>query len=364
METIQGERQVAQTTGLGWRRLYASGVVLACVFGALTLLMAGAAHLPLRDPDGFLGPSYVRLPLIALAMMIADVVPRVVLRTYRHGGLQSVVRQVVRERWSPRRLGLVALGFGVFYVCYVSYRNLKSFLPFLREDVHDPWLVDSDRWLAFGSHPGDMLHELLGTGASAGLLSFVYMVFLPFVPLSLAAALVWGDNVMRGAWYAVALSLNWVLGTVTYYLLPALGPIYVEAYHYTDLPITAVTELQASLWRNRVEVIADPFATSAVHGVAAFSSLHTSITLTAALIVTLTRMPAFVQWLAWVFFALTAVATVYFGWHYVLDLVAGAMVAWASVMLARVMVGRSTWRPSAEQAVVTAPVAVGGTLGR
>jgi len=354
MDMIQGERQVARATADGWRRLYVSGVVLAVVFGALALVTAAVAHLPLRDPDGFLGPSYVRLPLIALAMMVVDVLPRLVLRTYRHGDLRSVTRDVVRERWSPRRLGLVALGFGIFYVCYVSYRNLKSFLPFLREDLHDPWLVESDRWFAFGSHPGDMLHELLGTGASAGLLSFVYMIFLPFVPLSLAAALVWGDNAIRGAWYAIALSLNWVLGTATYYVLPALGPIYVEAYRYTDLPVTAVSGLQDGLWRNRVEVMADPFATSSVHGVAAFASLHTSITLTAALVVTLTRMPGFVQWLAWAFFALTAVATVYFGWHYVLDLVAGAVVAWASVMLARVMVGRSNWRPSAEPAAVKA----------
>ncbi len=362
MDTIRGERQVARATVNGWRRLYMSGVVLALVFGALTLITAAVAHLPLRDPEGFLGPSYVRLPLIALAMMVVDVVPRLVLRTYRYGDVRSVVRGVLRERWSPMRLGLVALGFGIFYVCYVSYRNLKSFLPFLREDVHDPWLVDSDRWLAFGSHPGDMLHELLGTGASADLLSFVYMIFLPFVPLSLAAALVWGDNITRGAWYAIALSLNWVLGTATYYLLPALGPIYVEAYRFTDLPDTPVSGLQDALWRNRVEVLADPFATSAVHGVAAFASLHTSITLTAALIVTLTRMPGVIQWLTWAFFALTTVATVYFGWHYVLDLVAGALVAWASVMLARVMVGRSTWTPFAEPETA-APAAVTSGIG-
>ncbi|WP_380167903.1 phosphatase PAP2 family protein [Jannaschia sp. R86511] len=325
-----------------WRRLYLGGVVVALAFGALTLITAALADLPLRDPDGFLGPSYVRLPLIGLAMVALDVVPRVVARFARERDLVAVVRDVLRERLAPRRVGLISLGFGVFYVCYVSYRNLKSFLPFLRDELHDPWLVESDRWLAFGSHPGDMLHELLGTGASAGLLSFVYMAFLPLVPLSLAAALVWGDNVTRGAWYALALSLNWVLGTLTYYLLPALGPIYVEAYRFTDLPDTAVASLQDGLWRNRVEVMADPFATSSVHGVAAFASLHTSITLTAALLVTMTRMNTLVQWVTWGFFGLTAVATVYFGWHYVLDLFAGALVAVASVALARMMVGRAS----------------------
>lgn len=227
-------------------------------------------------------------------------------------------------------------------MCYVSYRNLKSFLPFVRDDLHDEWLVGNDQWFGLGGQPGDQLHDLLGTGISAELLSATYMIFLPFVPLSLAAALVWGNDLMRGAWYAIALSLNWILGTISYYALPSLGPIYVQPYRFSDLPVTEVTGLQGALWRNRVEVLADPFATQSVHGIAAFASLHTSITLTAALVVTLTRMPTLVQWAAWAFFALTAVATVYFGWHYVIDVVFGMVIAVVAVVLGRVLVRRGT----------------------
>ena len=113
------------------------------------------------------------------------------------------------------------------------------------------------------------------------------MIFLPFVPASLAAALVWSDDLSRGAWYASALSLNWIFGTLSYYAPPSLGPIYVEPYRFFDLPTTAVTGLQDALWGNRVEVLADPHATQSVHGIAAFASLHTSIVFTAALVATL-----------------------------------------------------------------------------
>lgn len=324
-----------------WRRLLGVTLTVALAFGVLMLLTAWAQDLPLRDPDGLLGPSYIRLPLIAVGMMLADLVPRAGLRVWRtRRPVGVVVREVARERLSPRRLSVVAAGLGAFYVSYVAYRNLKSFLPFVDEDLYDRWLVGSDLWFTGGTQPGDLLHDLLGTGVSADLLSFTYMIFLPFVPASLAAALVWSDDLSRGAWYASALSLNWILGTLSYYALPSLGPIYVEPYRFFDLPTTAVTGLQDSLWRNRVDVLTDPHATQAVHGIAAFASLHTSIVFTAALVATLCKMPSLVRWAMWVFFVLTALATVYFGWHYLIDVVAGVALGGAAVWLAAYMTGR------------------------
>jgi membrane-associated phospholipid phosphatase len=44
----------------------------------------------------------------------------------------------------------------------------------------------------------------------------------------------------------------------------------------------------------------------------------------------------------WVFVVLTAIATVYFGWHYVVDVIAGFAVGGLSVWLAALAVGRRT----------------------
>jgi hypothetical protein len=342
-----------------WRRLFGVPLVVVLAFGALSVLTALAFDLPMRDPDGLIGPSYVRLPLIGLLMMGMDVVPRVVMRRRRAPGLFRITVNVVRERWSLPRVLVAAAGIATFYVSYVAYRNLKSFLPFVRDDLTDSWLVATDRWFAIGGHPGDILHEVLGTGVSADVLSFVYMIFLPFVPFSLAAALIWSDDLGRGAWYATALSFNWLLGTASYYALPSLGPIYVQPWRFGDLPETAVSGLQDSLWRNRVDVLTDPHATQAVHGIAAFASLHTSIVFTAALVATLTRMRLLVQYVLWAFFALTTLATVYFGWHYVIDVFAGLLVGGGSVWLAALAVRRTPGRrapagtPAPEVAAVT-----------
>lgn len=322
-----------------WRRLFGVPLFISVAFTVLMVVVAFASDLPIRDPDGFLGPSYVRLPLIVLLMIAADVVPRVLVQRPGLRGLVPAAAGVLRSRWSGSRLAVAAAGLATFYLAYLSYRNLKSFLPFLQDHLTDAMLAESDTWFTAGIHPADLLHTLLGTGISAEVLSGVYMLYMVFVPASLAAALVWSDNLQLGAWYATALSLNWILGAFSYYALPSLGPIYANPAPFSDLPETAVAGLQDSLYENRLEVLADPFATDSVHGIAAFASLHVSVVFTAALFAHLIRLPKVVRWILWIFVALTALATVYFGWHYIVDAFAGLALGAASVWLASLAVG-------------------------
>jgi len=318
-----------------WVRLFGISLTVTTSFALLAVTVAVLNDLPVRDPDGLFGPSWVRLPLIVMGMVAADVVPRAVVLARRGASLRGAVAQVFVTRWPRSRLAVVAAGLATFYLAYVAYRNLKSFLPFVRPTLEDKWLVASDEWLTFGHHPGDLLHELLGTGLTAEALSSAYIFFLFFVPFSLAAALVWTNNFVRGAWYVNALSFNWILGTASYYTLPSLGPIYVERFRFEDLPPTGVSGLQRSLLNNRVDVLADPHATQAVHGIAAFASLHVSIVFTAAVVAHLARVPALLRTALWIFVLLTVLATVYFGWHYVLDVVAGLVLGAVAVWLAR-----------------------------
>ena len=57
----------------------------------------------------------------------------------------------------------MVLGIVCFYVTYVSYRNLKSFLPLVSDRMYDRELHMLDQVLFFGHDPGDVLHDLLGT---------------------------------------------------------------------------------------------------------------------------------------------------------------------------------------------------------
>ncbi len=65
----------------------------------------------------------------------------------------------------------------------------------------------------------------------------------------------------------------------------------------------------------------------AVQSVAGFASLHCAITLLVALMVQYTLQSRVAHWIFWANFGITVVATLYFGWHYVADDVAGILIA-------------------------------------
>src|SRR3954470_4016772 len=96
-------RRTSETT-------YWLAVGVALVSFVVTVACALYLRLPLRDPDGFLGPTYVRLPLIVALMLAVDVVPRAVARasSVRTVGEQVVV--VAQERWPWHRLRLALIG--------------------------------------------------------------------------------------------------------------------------------------------------------------------------------------------------------------------------------------------------------------
>lgn len=71
-----------------------------------------------------------------------------------------------------------------------------------------------------------------------------------------------------------------------------------------------------------------------MHGIAAFASLHVSVVFTAAVMAHLLRLPRVIRAALWAYLLLTALATVYFGWHYVVDVAAGAAVGALAIRFA------------------------------
>lgn len=315
------------------RRAYGFAVGLALAVGLLSWIASYRLNIPLRDPDGLAGPSYIRLPLIVLLFFLADVVPRVLITNRGFRNFVPSFKSYTQERWTRSRIVLVLVGLGSFYIVYVAYRNLKGFLPFVREGLYDTLLARLDRALLFGHDPATVLHQLLGAGITAHVLSFVYTAFLIFVPVSLGAALVWSKNVSTGFWYVTALCINWVLGAASYYWLPSQGPAFANRSLFLDLPDTGVSSLQNALAAGRARILFDRFATEGVQSVAAFASLHVSIIFTAALICHYVIPNRWVRWGMWVYFLLTTLSTIYFGWHYMLDDVAGLAIGWIAVWI-------------------------------
>ena len=326
----------ADTQVRAWHRAYGMQVVLAIALFGTAVLVAKIQHLPVRDPDdSIVGPSYVRLPLIAVIALLVDVLARSLRGGGGLAGWHSRARRVVRERWTAPRVRLVLIGMGSWYLAYVGFRNLKSYVPFVRPDMLDDELLRLDRGLALGHDPATLLHDLLGTGFAAHVMSVTYVAWIVFLTLSLVMALFWTSDIATACWYVTAVAVNWVLGVTIYYLVPSTGPIYARPDLFADLPETQVTRIAQSWLTDRTEMLSDPFGTDALQTIAAFASLHVSVMVTASLIAMMIGLrPMWIQWFLWVFLVLNVLATVYLGWHYLLDVFGGVAIGVVAVWTA------------------------------
>lgn len=329
-----------------WRERFGFAIVVALGLTATAVIVAVVYDLPLRDPDSPAGPTYVRLPAILALAFLTDVVPRAVRRARRPSEFGWAFGAVTRERWPVAHVRFVLLGLGSWYLTYVAFRNLKNYVPFVRADLMDDQLHRIDRVLLLGHDPAVVLHQLLGTGSAAHLMSWVYIAWIALVPVSLASALVWSRNVAAGSWYVTAVAVDWVLGAASYFAVPTVGPVYARPHVFSALPSTDTSQLQAAMWQDRLAVLHNPFTTDAVQTIAAFASLHVGIMMTACIIAQMLHLHPLVRWALWIFLVLTVLATIYLGWHYLTDALGGAVLGALGAWVGAVATGNSTrgWR--------------------
>ena len=342
---LSGERGVTFRADPGapempsWRSV-AAGPAVAVVTLVAALLATHAAGVPLRDPDNVAGRRLVWVVCLVVVLVGLDVVIRAGRRSGTFRPSRAAMRAVRRERWRWPQGVAVGSALVSFYVSYLAYRNLKSVVPLLRPgELFDRQLADFERDLLGGNDPAALLHSLLGTGVQTQVLSVVYVFFIVFVPLSIALALVFSPNLRGGLFYATALSINWPLGAASYFLLPALGPIYAEPASFAHLPATETSYLQGVLLDQRLEYLRDPVAADVAQSIAAFASVHISMIFTAAVAAHLLRLERRLRIGLWMLLAATTAATIYLGWHYVVDDVAGVVIGLAAIALARGLTG-------------------------
>jgi membrane-associated phospholipid phosphatase len=138
----------------------------------------------------------------------------------------------------------------------------------------------------------------------------------------------------------------WILGVGSYYLIPSLGPFHEAPQEFAGLTRTSIQATQQQYVAQRDHLLAHPQAHDAFAQISAFASLHCAMTF---LIVLMARYYG-LRWLTWaaaVFLAGTLIATVYLGWHFAVDDLAGLLLAWISVQLGKLTVLGSWHRPQA-----------------
>jgi membrane-associated phospholipid phosphatase len=345
------------------RRAIVAGPAVALVILVVAFVCTREVGLPVRDPDHVAALYLVLVGLGVVLLVGLDILVRAARAAGTFPPPREELARVRRERWTRARCLTAGSALVGFYVSYMAYRNLKSIVPLLRPEVnYDRELAEWDRGLFAGHDPAALLHDLLGTGFAAHVLSTAYVAFIVFLPLTIGVSLVFARDLRAGLVYTTAQSINWLLGAGSYFLLPSLGPIYADPAPFSALPASEVTHLQGVLLDQRVAFLQDP-AGSTPQAIAAFVSLHISMSFTAALAAHLLGAGRRLRIALWTWLGVTTVGTVYLGWHYFVDDIAGAALGAMALALAAMLSGvdlrpgRATARPArAEDRGTRAPV--------
>jgi membrane-associated phospholipid phosphatase len=321
-----------------WRGVLA-GLFVAVVIVIVALVVVDSVGLPLRDPDHVAATYLVLVGFGVVLLVVLDIAIRAAQASGTFPPPLAQMARVRRERWTRQRCVAAGSALFGFYVSYMAYRNLKSVVPLVRPDVNfDRELAQLDRDMFGGRDPAAILHDLLGTGLTTHMLSIAYVAFIVFLPLTIGVALVFSRDLRAGLFYTTAQSINWLLGAGSYFLLPSLGPVYYEPAMFSNLPASEVTHLQAVLLDQRVAFMADP-AGSTPQAIAAFVSLHISMSFTAAVAAHVLGAGRRLKIALWTWLAVTTIGTVYLGWHYVIDDIAGVVLGALALGLAAVLSG-------------------------
>lgn len=315
--------------GYGW--LIGVWAVVA-LFVVVTAIWSNHVGIPLRDPNGkmFRGRLVNALVLFGL-LAVADAALRTRLSKGRFRGTFTMLR----ARWPKERLALAATGLLAYHVVYLCYRNLKSWDAF--NQLRDDELLRLDRWLFLGHSPAVLLHDILGTHGAAYVLMVVYKAFTYLVPLSVVSSLVFLDRIRDGYVFLVSSLWLWILGVGSYYLIPTLGPFASAPAEFAQLPHTSITSTQAEYMVERAHLLNHPEAGDAFVSISAFASLHVAFTCMILLMLRYYGFGRAAKAMAVYLFAIM-LATIYFGWHFVVDDVAGVAIAVLAVLLGRLMV--------------------------
>ena len=307
-------------------------VVTAC-FAAVTLARSRTVGIPVKDPGGAFFVSRVAL---TFALFVAFVAVETAVRTPRSDRSVRGLLAGAWRRWPPRRLATAWACLLAYHVVYLCYHNLKSWDVLNRPRDHG--LTRVDQWLFLGHSPAVLLHDLLGQGVATYALLLVYETF-PTLVVLVVAGCVFTPRLRDGLTVLSALIWVWILGVLSYYAVPSLGPFADRPQDFAGLPDTLVSRTQTLYLAQREHLLAHPHAADAFAQVSAVASLHVAVTTVITLMAAhlgLTRCARVLQ----VFLAVTCVATVYLGWHFAVDDVAGLLIGWVAVRLGVWTVGR------------------------
>lgn len=259
---------------------------------------------------------------------VLGVVLRLIVARLRND--HSYGRAIRRRRWQLDTLRLIVFTA----VGMVSYAWLKLVIPIYHPRLFDQQLWDLDRVLFFGLSPNIFFLALFRQYPLLRAFDLTYAwVFFASITLALAWFLSHPSRRIRVAFANGNVAL-WLIGAWLYFLIPSLGP----AYRFPDIwfahadALQRTQQLQAILMRNYQNVLraarGEAFQpVQLLLGIAAFPSLHVGFQ--TFVFLWMRRLWPAGEVLFAIFACTIFLGSVITGWHYLVDALAGVLLALA-----------------------------------
>jgi membrane-associated phospholipid phosphatase len=213
-------------------------------------------------------------------------------------------------------------------VVFISFKELYFMIkPIHRGADYDDWLIAIDRWL-FGVNPTEWIMQF-ATPWLTELLQLAYTLFY-FLFLMVGYELYRRQMIVQFRFFMFTCVYGFFLSYIGYFLLPAIGPrftLHDFSALDTDLPGILLTPYLRWFVNAGEGVPMDLPNALAIAQIQrdVFPSGHTMMTLVLMYFGAIYRMK--VRYFLYGTGALLIIATVYQRYHYVIDLLAGALLA-------------------------------------
>lgn len=246
-------------------------------------------------------------------------------------------------------LGALVYRLGLFAGIVGSFSHLQYILPTARSVRLDAEIYAFDK-LVFGFEPAEVFDQFVTT-STVEWFSFFYFGYFFILAVHIFPFMLAVKNMRLVAELSFGLVALFCVGHLLYIVVPGYGP-------YQHLAASFTHELEGPTWWRLVRAAVDAGEVTARTDI--FPSLHTAAPTFLALFgVRHRRLSPFrYTWIPMALFASQIViSTMFLRWHYLIDVVAGLMLATAvSVVSSRVVAWEQERRGRAGKAPVFEPL--------
>jgi hypothetical protein len=260
------------------------------------------------------------------------------------GNLRRYVARIRTSGWLTDLVRMVVFGSVVAH----TYAWIKLVVPLVHGRSYDQMLWDLDQAMFFGFSPNVLFINLFGHPTVMQVIDWTYArIFFASMTVAFGFFLSEPSRRLRIA-FNTGNSVMWCAGAWLYMLIPSIGP----AYRFPDLwlPLSSVLPItqntQRLLMSNYQNVLRLPSGGSGdvqlMLGVAAFPSLHVGFQTFSFL--WMRRIWISGQVIFGIFVLAILIGSVVTGWHYLIDGIAGMLLAALSYWIPARMWRVRRWR--------------------